>query len=650
MKNVHLKTLRLHSFKGIKKLESNFSAQETNIEGRNGSGKTTVFDAFTFLLFGKDSHGSANFGIKTRENGIPLNHVDHTVEAVLEIDGTPVTLKKIFKENWVKKRGELEPELKGHETLCYIDDVPKKLNEYQSFISEILDEEVFKLITNPKYFASMPWRNQREILFTISGTISDSEIAKGKKDYEALLEKLSGKRMSDYLRQISEEKKRLKKDLDSIPTRVDEVERGKPDAEDFPALEMEIEKVEKETQEVDAIISNANSAYKKQTDDNQKIYSEINALKIKRSEIENKAKENNMSDYYARRAERSKIENDLKNAQRELTNHDNDLKSTVLVLSAKNEQIEALRKEFSDISDREYKEQQLQMICPVWNFACGDVKSLELHDKNQDKARETFNQKRVKDLEDNNEKGQRISAEIAQLKEEIAASENALLLTEQRIKNIQSELRNTPFPAEPGEVDMNSVQEWVDIHKEIKFLEDSVTEITTPDNSDLKDQKRVLLSQLEGLKSRLNKKTLIEKSEVRISELLEEQKKLAQLISTYEKDEFTINNFTKDRITEAEAIINSRFEIVKFKLFDTLVNGAEVETCEMTVHGVPYSDLNTASTINAGIDVINVLSQFYGVQAPIFIDNRESVTDILHSNSQIVNLIVNNNYETLTIK
>ena len=161
-------------------------------------------------MFGKDSHDRKDFEIKTlNPDGTNLNKVEHTVEGILSIDGEDLLLKKIYKEKWVKKQGELEPTLQGHEVLCYINDVPKKVTDYTKEINELLDESLFKLITNPKYFSSLPWKSQRDILFTISGTISDAEIAAGNKVFQELLDKIGGKSLSDYKIQ-KQQKKEIK--------------------------------------------------------------------------------------------------------------------------------------------------------------------------------------------------------------------------------------------------------------------------------------------------------------------------------------------------------------------------------------------------------------------------------------------------------
>lgn len=649
MKNIRLHSLELYHFKGIKKLEINFRSHETEIAGRNGSGKTSVFDAFTFLMFGKDSRDRSAFDIKTRDNGIPMNNIEHTVKGVLEIDGKTVTLKKIYKENWVKKRGELEPELKGHETLCYIDDVPHKISDYQAFISEIVDETVFKQITNPKYFANLPWKKQREILFTIAGTVSDAEIAAGNLEYEALLEKLSGKQMDKYLLQINAEKKKLRTDLDAIPTRIDEVERSKPESENFSLLEKQIADHKSTVEGIDIKISNASNAFSEQSADNQKIYFQINDLKNQQSKILNDANRKKMEGYYEVINNRRVVQMDLQNAQRDLGRLENDAKYIGKELELKQTDINKLREDFTAVSESQYEAKEGKMICPVWNIACGDPESLRLNAENQNKARETFNKTKVEKLDAFNEKGQKWTEQITEIELRLSETSRKIANTKNKIETLQNTLANTPEPVEPHKEIGATLIDWSDLEAKIKTLEATVKEISSPDNSAMITEKKELQNEIEELQKKLAKREQIAAAETRKENLLAEQKKLSQLISELEKDEFTIANFSKDKITECESRINSRFDYVQFKLFDLQVNGAEVETCEMMVNGVPYSDINTAATINAGLDVINVLSKFYGVTAPVFIDNRESVSDIIDTDAQIVNLVVDRNLEILTV-
>jgi hypothetical protein len=89
-----------------------------------------------------------------------------------------------------------------------------------------------------------------------------------------------------------------------------------------------------------------------------------------------------------------------------------------------------------------------------------------------------------------------------------------------------------------------------------------------------------------------------------------------------------------------EGKINSKFHMARFKLFEVQVNGALAECCETTFNGVPYSNLNNGARLNIGLDIINTLAEHYGFSPPVWLDNAESVTDILPTKGQQIRLIV----------
>ncbi|WGU68213.1 hypothetical protein QIU19_13250 [Capnocytophaga canimorsus] len=183
----------------------------------------------------------------------------------------------------------------------------------------------------------------------------------------------------------------------------------------------------------------------------------------------------------------------------------------------------------------------------------------------------------------------------------------------------------------------------------ISILEKELQEVPKVDNQALIEQKNNLKSDIESLKIELQKEAQIQQADNRIQTLKAEEKALAQSIANVEKEIYTADQLTKARIEKIESNINSKFKYVRFKLFDTQVNGGEVETCEALIDSVPFNNANTAGKINAGIDIINTLCDFYQVSAPIFIDNRESVSELIESKSQIINLFVSEQDKTLRI-
>ena len=190
-------------------------------------------------------------------------------------------------------------------------------------------------------------------------------------------------------------------------------------------------------------------------------------------------------------------------------------------------------------------------------------------------------------------------------------------------------------------------QDLVSQNKELESLNQLVQKLNSQikpiekiDDLELKEKKRQIQTEIDSLKSQLNNKILIESADKRISELKNLEKSLSQEIAKFEKEQFVIERFRKVKTESLEKSVNQLFSFVKFKLFEQQVNGAEVPTCKALINGVPFSTANLASQINAGIDIINTLCNVHKVTAPIFIDNRESVSELIETPSQVINLIV----------
>ena len=223
---IKISNLKLKNFKGIKNLEINFEGKNANIYGKNATGKTTVFDAFKWLFFDKDSSDRKDFNIKTLdENNKPIHFLEHEVEAILLIDGVDMTFKKMLKEKWVTKRGETQQEFSGHETSYWIDEVPVKKKDYEEKINSLVPESLFKLITDPLYFnKQLKWQERREILTNISGNqITDEEILNANEEFKTLQQNLNGRSIEDYKKVIQSKIKELNNQKESIPIRIDEL-------------------------------------------------------------------------------------------------------------------------------------------------------------------------------------------------------------------------------------------------------------------------------------------------------------------------------------------------------------------------------------------------------------------------------------------
>jgi len=230
MKQITLHRLVLQNFKGFTFVLSAEDA-DTNVYGANATGKTTLADAFSWLLFDKDSLGRADFEIKNLDAmGNEEHGLDHSVEGLLSVNGTLTSLKKIYREIWTKKRGSAQAMFTGHTTEYFIDGVPVQKKDYVAHVTDLAGEEsAFKLLTSPTVFPALHWQKQRALLLEICGDITDTQVIESDSKLTPLLEILGKRSIDDHRKVIASRRNEINKELEKIPVRIDEVRRGLPE-------------------------------------------------------------------------------------------------------------------------------------------------------------------------------------------------------------------------------------------------------------------------------------------------------------------------------------------------------------------------------------------------------------------------------------
>lgn len=323
MKQIKLLSMSIRNFKGCKDRTIEFG-EKCRISGANATGKTTIFDAFTWLLFGKDSLGSSDFDIRPLDaNGKMVDNIEISVEAKLSVDGDEYDLKKVQKQKWVKKRGTDTREFQGNINEFDINGYPKVQKEFKEFISGIVDEDVFNLITNPAAFNSLPWKKQREILMKFVGNFSDVDIAQtfGEK-YEKLIPELKIASTDDILKKYTKTKNTLNKDMTEIPARIDEVSKQLVIA-DVGALEVEKTAKEVALQKVEDELSGGNGKLEEINSKRQ----EIMNLKFHISEIQNEENQKLFDKSKALRDDLVAKEDALRSIKREIADTNSEIHS-----------------------------------------------------------------------------------------------------------------------------------------------------------------------------------------------------------------------------------------------------------------------------------------------------------------------------------
>ena len=633
--NIKINNLILQNFKGIRSLEINADGNNLNIYGDNATGKTTVFDAFMWLLFNKDSLGRSDFGIKTQDaDGNTLHNLEHSVECELSVDDAILNLKKVYTEKWTKKRGSAEAEFTGHETKYYINEVPSSKAEYTAKISSIIDEELFKTITNPLYFNEhLKWQERRAILLNICGNISDEAILASSSEFSPLVDDLKGRTIQEYQKIISNKQKGINDELKTLPQRIAEARLAIPDTSSTYTI-ADKEAVEKKIAELnDEIIAIRNGS------GSAGIESDLRALRTEKAQLENKK-----CDVFDLDAKRTDYKARLAGLNFEITDAERNINRYYNLAKECEENAEKLRKEWAEVNGKQYDGSE---ICPT----CGQPLPAEQIES----AKAKFNTARATKLEEITAKGKAVNADkekyIAE-HDKWAKKLSELLLTKEDIENAFSKT------------------EALIAEKMSKFAESKKTALAMID-SRIAEAEKTAQNSLEGIKSKiytiqeqidtekakldeintvLFNGAMAEKQLNRIAELEADEKRLAMEYGELEKTSFLIDEFLKFKITLLSDKINGLFRFAKFKLFDVQINGGLAECCEVTYDGVPYSDLNNASRINIGLDIINTLCNVHDKRAPIIVDNAESVVALAETYSQKICLYVSGQDKSLRIE
>jgi DNA repair exonuclease SbcCD ATPase subunit len=627
---VKLLKLTLKNFKGIRDFSLEANGKNVNCYGDNATGKTTIFDAFLWLLFDKDSKNRKGFELKTLdENNSPIHNLNHEVEGIFEVDGKQISFRKVFAEKWTKKRGSATEEFTGHTTDYFVDGVPVKKNEYDGKIAEIANEEIFKLLTNPTYFNEhLHWQERRKILLEICGDITDDEVIASDPSLSKLPEILSGRKLEDHRKVITANRTEINKELEKIPVRIDETHRSLPDITSTidPNKAQELKKaIQEKQQELARIESGGELAEKK------KQYREVEA-EIMRLQTE-----------YKKEIE-AQVEAKLKEIK-SLQDKSFELQQKTKVtmpdpyINALEDSIENLRKKWFEVDAQEFSESG---TCPT----CGQPLPAEKIEE----TRANFNREKAEKLEqitvEGKEKNALLEKEKAAFNERVKQAEKA----KEELKKVEDEigvLKNgidslrleTYFAPE-------LTQKKQDLEQAIANLESGTVETKQKIHQEIQN----LQSELDEIERARVRKEQYDLGMKRIQELKEQEKELAKAFEKLESEMYLTEQFIRTKVDLLESKINSRFKLARFKLFDQQINGGLSEVCEALFNGVPYSGgLNNAARINVGLDIINTLSEHYGFTAPIFIDNAEAVTQLIDTRGQQIRLIVSEQDKALRI-
>jgi len=627
-KQIQLKTLDIRNFKGISALHLTFQPGVNSLFGENATGKTSVYDALTWLLFDKDSHGNSKFSVK------PVNAapgVMPEVTAVLSVNGEELKLRKTLREKWEKKRGSSEARYAGDTRDYQTDGVPRKENEYKRIVAGCVDEAQFKMLTNVNAFVhDLHWKDRRALLAEICGLPSDQQILCNAPQFQELIEALGRLSVADYKTALTVQRKNSNASLNTLPIRIDECERSIAALSELPfdtaarqaaAAQQDIRGLQTELAMLDgdALLAQAIS-------EKRGLEADLRALEAENHQYR-------ASQIMPVADPRELLQRKLSDRQAALREAQQAAESAKHQIDSANARLEEYRVRYKAIRN---EKGSVQEICPT----CGQA----IPKERVQAAKQKFLTEQKIRLDALVKDSAIIKTGIREQNEIYAQKQEQIQSLSQECRALVQELSALKPPEQPVLKDHPDYQKKrADLLNAIQNATERIQRIQENQQAErnrLQTELDVCSAQLREADITLAKKQQLKDLHNRVQELQQEQRVIASKMEQLDHMLALCEAFTQYKVRFIENSVNSHFQIARFRLFRQQINGSLEDCCDIMVNGVPYDDLNNAMKINVGLDIIETLSKHYNVRVPLFIDNAESVTKLAAIGSQAIRLVV----------
>lgn len=672
---ITIKEMIVRNFKGISNFELVAKGNNLDVRGDNGTGKTSLYDAFLWCLFGKNSQDQSDTKFDWKpldQDGNERHRLETFVNVEFDIDGVAKVFSRTITEKWTKKRGSIVDTFDGHTTAYHIDGLKVTQKDYKAEIEALGGESLFQMLTKVNYFAEvMKSDDRRKILLEMAGDVSESDVIASNKELAKLPDILDGKSVEERTALVKQAMKQVNKDIKELPGRIDEAQRSLPDLEELDKQELATRK----------LALQADLARAQEELSIAKSPAAMSDLVAKRAELktkfanEERAYIQTETDKYADEVGELQKHYDkcmdeiqelgvdifnLKEKLKHINAKKDSRKHTIKILEGRNDELRDMFNQDKLEVFPDFDEHKLS--CPVCGRQYDESKLAEIK-ANYDKELSDYNKAKAERMAEYKARGKGNKAkiiecqyEIAELEKEEAAfthaleSHNALLdykTGEKREILAEMECQKNRF------VYFHNTERGLELRNQYDKLERQIEALERGEQANVIElQAKIdsILAEINDVNDLLYRFELHAKQQERVDELIAKEQSLGLKFGELEQQLMVLEEYVRTKVSLLTNTINSQFRIVKFKLFDTAINGGLIECCEPTVGGANYSTgLNNAARINAGLDIINALMNHYDLHLPLFVDNAESVNELIEVDTQVITLSVSQD-KKLTVK
>ena len=643
MKKIIFKSLSLLNFKGIRNLHVSFGENLTVISGRNAAGKTSIADAIMWVLFDVGYDGNKLEPKTFDKNHEIIKEIPHEAELTLLVDGDQIVLKRSLSDAW---KGDKCTNTYKY----YVDGDVTTAGDFKKVVESICPDSVFRRISSATNFCSLPWQKQRELLESLAEKYTTQDITQGDERFDFVVEELKKKTIADLIHHIKYKRKEVQKQLDAVPVRLAELNKSLPEAQDWDALSAEKTKLN------DKLVELPNKMQAIRIGGADKVrYDGI----LKKIEFAEKRKRNmeqgamNLATEQATKHQSDVITTNI--AVKKAQSLVDDLKATMRgyaesEIHAKDKKEECERKvvdinnRLDELSKSRWSWNAEDGICPH----CGQPLPAEDVERIKKESKDRFNERKSNASKKIQEEFNGIQQEYTDAKNILEKLDNDRMVTTNQLVKANKTLKEAEFKKLEVDAEKPKTYEQILAEKEeyqqvVKEIADLQAELDEPSASS--DENTEMLVGLEkerepiGIRYNEVLELLATKETYdRISGLIEKAKQdkesyQNQLDELDEKLDLA-NEYNKKSCHLLEENVNGHFSYVKWSMFTQDLDGNMKPYCECYHDGVPYSRLNGAAKVNAGIDIANTFSRFYQVSAPMVLDECERVNDPIYSGEQ----------------
>ena len=650
MKKIIFKSLTLLNFKGIRAMHVDFGEGLTIISGRNATGKTSIADAIMWVLFDKGYDGNKLEPKTYNKEGQIVKEIPHEVTLVLQCNDEKYSLKRGLYDAW--KGNECRNTYK-----YFINDEVCTAGDFKSVVYTICPEDVFRLCSSTKDFVYRTWQEQRNKLQALVGDITTEDITEGNSKYDFVVEALKQQDIDKLVHHIKYKRKEVQEQLDAVPIRLEELNKSLPEAQDWEALTTE------KAQLNEKLVDLANKIQDIRTGGADK--ARLDAIR-KKIEFAEKRKRN--------------METGASSLAKEIAvKHQSDVITSDVAVKKTQSTVDELKQKMGGYSETEIHAKQQKEDCEkkadeindkideatkrswAWNAEdgicphCGQTLPAADVERIKHESEKRFNDRKAYDLKALDEDFTKLQHTYTELKNLLEKNDEERKVTTNQLVEAHKVLKEAKYHKLEVDAEVPETYEQILAKKEeyqqvVKELSDLEVELNKPSETSSEDSAKMLAElekEREPIGIRYNEvlellatKETYDRISTRIREINEDKLTYQTQLDELDEKLDIANDYNQKSCQLLEDRVNGHFSYVKWSLFKTTLDGEKKPFCECYHAGVPYSRLNTAAKVNAGIDIAYTFARYNEISVPMLLDECESVNHPICRGGQQIRFVV----------